>query len=216
MADKPDRGRLRRCWRAMLKDGSLAGLRSEGRLVALYVFYAADWTTCEVRFSMRRVAGLLGVHPTTVRRGISQLLDGGILEILGKPAGPVSTLYGICERARAVRAPDTSGAQERARVVRSPDTSGAQTAHEPCADRTRPVRGLRTLCARNTVLFSGSPVTTTGPSSTAHADGGTVPATAVPTSQPADSEIKCRLTTVSQNGHSTAHLSSSELLKDGT
>jgi hypothetical protein len=183
MPEKSSRGELRRRWREMLKDGSLAALRSEGRLVALYVFHAADWTSCEVRFSMRRVAGILGVHPTTVRRGISQLLDGGILEILGKSAGPGSTLYVVPERARAVRAPDTSGAQERARVVRSPDTSGAQSAHEPCAVRTRPVRGLRTLCARNSVLFSGSPVTTTESSTAALPAGGEEPAGGVPVSQ---------------------------------
>jgi hypothetical protein len=183
MPEKSSRGELRRRWREMLKDGSLAALRSEGRLVALYVFHAADWTSCEVRFSMRRVAGILGVQPTTVRRGISQLLDGGILEILGKPVGPGSTLYVVPERARAVRAPDTSGAQERARVVRSPDTSGAQSAHEPCAVRTRPVRGLRTLCARNSVLFSGSPVTTTESSTAALPAGGEEPAGGVPVSQ---------------------------------
>jgi hypothetical protein len=194
MADKPDRGRLRRRWRAMLKDGSLASLRSEGRLVALYVFYAADWTTCEVRFSMRRVAVLLGVHPTSVRRGIAQLLKSGILEILGKPAGPGSTLYGICDRARAVRAPDTSGAQDCARVVRSPDTSGAQTAHEPCAVRTRPVRGLRTLCARNSVLFSGSPVTTTESSTAALPAGGEEPAGGVPVSQREEGDSAAGLT----------------------
>ena len=133
MPEKSSRGELRRRWREMLKDGSLAALRSEGRLLALYVFHAADWTSCEVRFSMRRVAEILGVQPTTVRRGISQLLDGGILEILGKPVGPGSTLYVVPERARAVRAPDTSGAQERARVVRSPDTTRARTAHTMCA-----------------------------------------------------------------------------------
>jgi hypothetical protein len=182
MPEKSSRGELRRRWREMLKDGSLAALRSEGRLVALYVFHAADWTSCEVRFSMRRVAGILGVQPTTVRRGISQLLDGGILEILGKPVGPGSTLYVVPERARAVRAPDTSGAQERARVVRSPDTSGAQSAHEPCAVRTRPVRGLRTLCVRNSVLFSGSPVTTTGSSTAALPAGGAAPAGGEPVS----------------------------------
>jgi hypothetical protein len=198
MADKPDRGRLRRRWRALLKDGSIAALRSEGRLVSNYVFYAADWSTCELRLSMRRAAKFLGVHPTSVRRGISQLLDGGILEILGKPAGPGSTLYGICERARAVRAPDTSGAQERARVVRSPDTSGAQTAHEPCAVRTRPVRGLRTLCARNSVLFSGSPVTTTGSSTAALPTGGAAPAGGEPVSPSEEGESAAGLTGGSQ------------------
>jgi hypothetical protein len=194
MPEKSSRGELRRRWREMLKDGSLAALRSEGRLVALYVFHAADWTSCEVRFSMRRVAGILGVHPTTVRRGISQLLDGGILEILGKPVGPGSTLYVVPERARAVRAPDTSGAQERARVVRSPDTSGAQSAHEPCAVRTRPVRGLRTLCARNSVLFSGSPVTTTESSTAALPAGGEEPAGGVPVSQREEGDSAAGLT----------------------
>lgn len=194
MPEKSSRGELRRRWREMLKDGSLAALRSEGRLVALYVFHAADWTSCEVRFSMRRVAGILGVHPTTVRRGISQLLDGGILEILGKSAGPGSTLYVVPERARAVRAPDTSGAQERARVVRSPDTSGAQSAHEPCAVRTRPVRGLRTLCARNSVLFSGSPVTTTESSTAALPAGGEEPAGGVPVSQREEGDSAAGLT----------------------
>jgi hypothetical protein len=194
MPEKSSRGELRRRWREMLKDGSLAALRSEGRLVALYVFHAADWTSCEVRFSMRRVAGILGVHPTTVRRGISQLLDGGILDILGKPAGPGSTLYVVPERARAVRAPDTSGAQERARVVRSPDTSGAQSAHEPCAVRTRPVRGLRTLCARNSVLFSGSPVTTTESSTAALPAGGEEPAGGVPVSQREEGDSAAGLT----------------------
>lgn len=181
MAEKdPAKFETRRRWLAMMKDGSIAALRSEGRLVALYVFYAADWTSGEVRFSMRRVASLFGVQPTTVRRGISQLLDRGILEVLGKPEGPAATLYGVCERAPLVRAPDTSGAQSRTRAVRSPDTSGAQSAHEPCAVRTRPVRGLRTLCARNTINPIGSSLTTNGDFMRARPDGGQETATAVP------------------------------------
>lgn len=181
MAEKdPAKFETRRRWLAMMKDGSIAALRSEGRLVALYVFYAADWTSGEVRFSMRRVASLFGVQPTTVRRGISQLLDRGILEVLGKPEGPGATLYGVCERAPLVRTPDTSGAQSRTRAVRSPDTSGAQSAHEPCAVRTRPVRGLRTLCARNTINPIGSSLTTNGDFIRARPDGGQETATAVP------------------------------------
>jgi hypothetical protein len=195
MAEKdPAKFETRRRWLAMMKDGSIAALRSEGRLVSNYVFYAADWTTGEVRFSMRRVASLFGVHPTTVRRGIAQLLEGGILEILGKPEGPGATLYGVCERAPLVRAPDTSRAQSRTRAVRAPDTSGAQSAHEPCAVRTRPVRGLRTLCARNSVLFSGSPVTTTESSTAALPAGGEEPAGGVPVSQREEGDSAAGLT----------------------
>jgi hypothetical protein len=173
MADKQksDKGEMRRRWRAMLDDGSLAALRSEGRLAALYVLYAANWSSCQVRLSMRRAAKAIGVHPTTVRRGISQMIDGGLLEVLEPGDGTGTTLYMVPERARLVRTPDTSGAQGRARLVRTPDTSGAQgcarlvrtpdtsgarSGHEPCAERARVVRGARTLCARNSFSFIGS------------------------------------------------------------
>lgn len=172
------KGEMRRRWRAMLEDGSLAALRSEGRLAALYVFYAADWSTCEVRLSMRKAAKSLGVHPTTIRRGISQMVFCGILEILEKHDGSGKTRFVVSERARAVRTPDTSGAQGCARVVRTPDTSGAQGAHEPCAERARAVRGARTLCARNSVLSSGSPVRTSGIASEASPGAGASPAPA--------------------------------------
>jgi hypothetical protein len=145
----------------MLEDGSLAALRSEGRLMALYVLHMADWSSCELKFSMRRAARVLTAQPTTVRRGVAQLVEAGILEVLAKPTGPGPTRFVVAERARVVRTPDTSGAQDCARAVRSPDTSGAQSGHEPCADRARVVRGVRTLCARNSFLFSGSSLTTT-------------------------------------------------------
>ena len=131
---KPSRkGEMRRRWRAMMDDGSLAALRSEGRLAALYVLYAADWSSCHVRLSMRRAAKSLGVHTTTVRRGIAQMISGGLLEVLEPGEGGGRTLYVVSERARAVRAPDTSRARSRAPAVRAPDTGGARPGHEPCA-----------------------------------------------------------------------------------
>lgn len=175
---KKSQGELRRRWRAMLEDGSFAELRSEGRLVAIYVLYAADWSSCELKFSMRRVAEFMSVQPTTVRRGVSQLVSAGILEILDKGEGPRSSRFLVTERARTVRTPDTSGAHHCAPLVRSPDTSGAQTAHEPCAVRTRAVRGPRTLCARNSFLFIGSPVTTNESSNEASPGAGQEPAPA--------------------------------------
>lgn len=172
------KGEMRRRWRAMMDDGSLAALRSEGRLAALYVLYAADWSSCHVRLSMRRAAKSLGVHVTTVRRGISQMISGGLLEVLEPGEGGGKTLYVIPERARAVRAPDTSRARSRAQAVRAPDTSGARAGHEPCAPRARAVRTARTLCARNSFLFSGSPVRTSGDSSEATPGAGHGPAPA--------------------------------------
>lgn len=176
---KPSRrGELQRRWREMLEDGSLAALRSEGRLMALYVLHNADWATCEVRFSMRRAARAMRVQPTTVRRGVAQLVDAKVVEVLGKPEGSGKTRFVVGGCARAVRTPDTSRAQGRARVVRTPDTSGAQSGHEPCAERARAVRGARTPCARNSFLFSGSSLTTTETPHTATPVAGQGPAKA--------------------------------------
>jgi hypothetical protein len=134
MNEKPARkAELRTRWRLAMEDGSLASLRSEGRLVALYVFLKADWSTCEVRFSMRKVAEVLGVQPTTVRRGVSQIVAAGILRVLGKSADGLQTKFVVERCAPLVRTPDTSRAQPRAPLVRTPDTSGAQRAHTLCA-----------------------------------------------------------------------------------
>jgi len=176
--EKSRKGEMRRRWRAMLEDGSLAALRSEGRLVALYVLYAADWSSCEVRLSMRWAAKSIGVHPTTIRRGITQMVELGILEVLGKHEGSGKTRFVVPERAPLVRAPDTSGARPRTRAVRAPDTGGARAGHEPCAERARVVRGARTLCARNSVLSSGSQLRTSGDTSEASPGAGQGPAPA--------------------------------------
>jgi hypothetical protein len=177
---KSQQGELRRRWRALIEDGSFARLRSEGRLVAIYVLYAADWSSCELKFSMRRVATFMSAQPTTVRRGVSQLIEAGILGVLDKGDGPRSSRFVVRECAPLVRTPDTSGAQDCAPLVRSPDTSRAQTAHEPCAVRTRAVRGVRTLCARNTFLFIGRPVSTNEYSNEASPGGGEEPPPARP------------------------------------
>lgn len=177
MSEKASRkAELRTRWRLALEDGALASLRSEGRLVALYVLQKADWSTCRVRMSMRRAAGSLGVQPTTVRRGIAQMIAAGILREVGKQDGSVLTIFEFERRAQGVRAPDTARAHPRAQGVRAPDTSGAQRAHEPCAPRTRAVRSARTRCAHDSVLASGIPVNTSGDTSAAPPPAGEGPA----------------------------------------
>lgn len=155
-------GEMRRRWKAMLEDGSLSSLRSEGRLAALYVLYAADFSTCQVRMSIRRAAKLVGVHPTTIRRGIAQMISCGVLEVLEKPEGSGRTVFLVAARARAVPPPGTSGAHSGHEPCPPPGTSGARSGHEPCAERARVVRGARTLCARNSFRSIGSPITTNG------------------------------------------------------
>jgi hypothetical protein len=158
---KPSRkGELRRRIRALFEDGSVARLGSEGRLVANWVFHVADWSTCEARFSYRRAAKAMCSHVTSVRRAISQMIEAGIIEPLGKEGNSGKSRFRILERAQPVLTPDTPCARERARPVRAHDTPCARTEHTVCAPRTRPVRAARTPCARESVLFSGSPVRT--------------------------------------------------------
>jgi hypothetical protein len=167
---------LRTRWREILADGSMARLRSEGRLVALYVLSVADWSTCLARFTMRRAAKGMGVHPTTVRRGIAQMVQAGILQVLDKPGGNGKTSFLILGRAPLVRTPDTARARGCAPLVRTPDTSGARSGHGSCAQRAPLVRAPDTGCAHSSVLLSGSPVRTSESSSTADAGAGRKPA----------------------------------------
>ena len=173
MSDKPQAGKaeLRNRWKSAIDNGLLAELRSEGRLVALFVFWAADWATCDVRFSMRKIAARLGVHQTTVRRGVSQMIAAGLLEKMANSDGGKVTAFRVLDCARVVRTPNTSGAHQCARVVRTPNTSGAQSEHEPCAVRARAVRSARTLCAHKSVLPSGSQSSTGVSSEASPADG---------------------------------------------
>lgn len=171
-------GEMRRRWRAVLEDGSLAALGSEGRLVASYVQYWADFQTCEIRFSMRYVAKYLKVQATTVRRGISQMVDCGILCVLDGPGQSGRTRYVVKERRQDEPEVRTLRAQGCAQGVRTPDTLRAQGAHATCAERAHHVRRVRTLGAHNSFLSIGSPKRTNDELSVAAPLAGEEPATA--------------------------------------
>jgi hypothetical protein len=171
-------GEMRRRWRVFLEDGSLAALGSEGRLVASYVQYWADFQTCEVRFSMRYVAKYLKVQATTVRRGISQMVDCGILSVVDGSTKSGRTRYVVQERQEDGSVVRTLRAQGCAQGVRTPDTLRAQGAHATCAERAHHVRRVRTLGAHNSFLSIGSPKRTNGESSEATPVAGQGPAPA--------------------------------------
>ena len=127
-----DRGVMRRRWRALMEDGSLGRLRSEGRLMALYAFYWADFTSCTLRFSIRGAARHMGVGFTTARRGVNQLVELGILEVIGEPDTYGRVTYRFAEA-------HTSGVRPDHEPCAPPITSGDQPDHEPCAPRSRAV-----------------------------------------------------------------------------
>jgi hypothetical protein len=181
------KGELRRRWREFLEDGSMARLRSEGRLVALYVLQVADWSTCEARFSMRRASSCLHVHRNTVCRGISQLLECGILEILHKGSAGKSTKYRIAKRPQVVDQAPTVRGRERPQVVDQAPTVRGRVDHEAWAQRLHKVGAAPTSGGRNSVLFSGSSVRTSEGTSEATAMAGAGPARPCPTPKDVES-----------------------------
>jgi hypothetical protein len=166
---KPGKGELRRRVRAFIEDGSLARLGSEGRLVAHYVFERADWSTGEIRFSMRHVARVMQVSPTAIRRGVEQMIRQEILAISVKGEGSGRSKYTVVGRTHSVSTPDTLRAQARAHSVSGVDTPRVRSAHTVCPERAHSVSGARTPCDPYSVLFSGIPVNTTGVTNAADA-----------------------------------------------
>jgi hypothetical protein len=174
-SSKSGKGELRRRVRAFIEDGSLARLGSEGRLVAHYVFERADWSTGEIRFSMRHVARVMKVSPTAIRRGVEQMVREEILAISAKREGSGRSKYTVVGRTHSVSTPDTPCAQGRTHSVSTTDTPRVQSAHTVCPERAHSVSGVRTPCDLYSVLFSGIPVNTTEITNAADATDGEGP-----------------------------------------
>lgn len=143
--EKTDRGEMRRRFKALIASGTLGRLRSEGRLMACYILYYADFTTCRVRVSGRGAAKTLGVSPNTVRRGLKQLVDATVLvevvdEKVSRPTYEVLV---------APTAGGNGSCPERTRVVTGVGTARVRSVHERCARRARVVP---------TVGTSGDPI----------------------------------------------------------
>lgn len=154
------RGELRRRWRAWMEDGSMGRLRSEGRLMALYVLLRADFEKCTVRFSARGAARLMDVAVNTARRGISQLVEAGILEVLERGDGTTQSTYGFLDPDTSRVRPGHGSCAQRTRLVCAPDTGGVRSAHGSCSERTPPVCAAHTRGVRITRFPVGSSITT--------------------------------------------------------
>lgn len=143
--EKTDRGEMRRRFKALIASGTLGRLRSEGRLMACYILYYADFTTCRVRVSGRGAATTMGVSPTTVRRGVSQLMEASVLSLVAGETGSRPTYEVLLPPGNGGHEP----CAERTRAVSGVVTSRVRSVHERCARRTRAV---------STVDTSGDPI----------------------------------------------------------
>ena len=123
----------------MLAGGALARLGSEGRLMACYVLYWADFEKCTMKVSIRGAAKVLGVSPNSVRRGLLQLADEGVLALVAKGTGSHRSQYEF------MPPPGHATCALRSRSVTPPVTRRDPSAHVACTERTRSVYGAHTL-----------------------------------------------------------------------
>lgn len=137
MAEKKtaDRGEMRRRVKSLLTGGTVGRLRSEGRLMACYVFFFADFTTCHVRVSVRGAAKTMGVSPNTVRRGLQQLVEAAVVALV-EDAGRSRATYEVL---LPLPSEGNEPCTERTPLVTGGVTSRVQSVHERCARRSRAV-----------------------------------------------------------------------------
>ena len=123
-------GEMRRRHEAIIRSGILRKVRSEGRLVFALALCWADYKTCQFRMSIRGAATTAGVEPTSIRRGLTQLLELGVIQ-----AGPKE-----------------AGKRQRYRFA-----TPQKSAHEPCTRGSLPVSSARTECdPYSSIVLKGS------------------------------------------------------------
>lgn len=131
------RGEMRRRHEAIIRSGALRGLRSEGRMVFFLALCWADYKTCQFRMSIRGAATTAGVQPNSVRRGLAQLIELGVIQA-GPPQPGKRQLYRF-------RPPENSGDESLpgggTSRDRPPVTHRDHPGHHSCTARTRAVYG---------------------------------------------------------------------------
>lgn len=146
---KASSGAMRRRQDEIFRSGVMADIGSEGRLVFAVAAAWADYRTCEFKMSARGAARICGVKPTTIRRGLEQLIANGVIEAGPKTSGTrrryrFSQPMGedtrrdrgehvaCARRTRSVTGGGHATCPERTRSVRAPDTLRARAGHDPC------------------------------------------------------------------------------------
>ena len=112
-------GEMRRRHEAIVRSGVLSSIRSEGRLVFVIALVWADYKSCQFTMSYRGAASMAGVQVNSIRRGLKQLIDAGILE-----QGPRKGLRGQYRFKSPPSGAHTQGDRGGARAVTGAHTGG--------------------------------------------------------------------------------------------
>lgn len=151
-----DTGSMRRLHEAIIRSGALGRIGSEGRLVFAIALCWADYKSCAFTFSARGAAKIACVEVNSVRRGLRQLAQAGIIEQSTKRSG-IRRRFRFCvptvTTVPTIGTDATVGAhtpcvRPRARSVCAPVTQRVRSAHTSCAQRTRSVTPIPQLSSR--------------------------------------------------------------------
>ena len=96
--EQSPRLRLNKRLKAIIATGVLPSLSPSAHTVLSYAIAHGDFTTCKVFLGARTVAGKAfngGKYRTSARRGIAELLDVGILELLEQQTYRKAAVYRI-------------------------------------------------------------------------------------------------------------------------
>ena len=129
-------GEMRRRHEAIVRSGILSTVRSEGRLVFCIALVWADYKSCQFTMSCRGAASMAGVQVNSIRRGLKQLVEVGILEKGPSKRGrgqyrfksPPSGAHTQGDRGRT---PPVSGAHTGGDRGRTPGVCAAHTVGDP-------------------------------------------------------------------------------------
>lgn len=147
-SEKAGRGEMRRRHERIIRSGALGRLRSEGRLVFAIALCWADYGKCTFRMSIRGAATVTGVQPTTIRRGLAQLIQAGIVEAGDKEPGKRQRYRFRTPEGGHRSCPPRSHSvtPNRSPLVPPPVTTRNPSGHGVCAQRSPGVSSARTPC----------------------------------------------------------------------
>jgi hypothetical protein len=92
-------GELRRRWELLWEAGCFVRLGAQGLRMALWVHRKANWSTGEIFVSVRQIARQMGSAPSTVQRGINELVEEGVIELVRGGGPGRSSVYVVPNRA---------------------------------------------------------------------------------------------------------------------
>jgi len=146
---KAHTGEMRKRHEQIIRSGVLGKIGSEGRLAFAVALCWADYGSCQFRMSARGAAKVAGVAVTTMRRGISQLVAAGVLEVgAAEPGRRQKYRFSVPRAHEACAPPDTLCVRPLTRGVRAAHTGGARGAHEACAQRAQGVSSFPQCSSR--------------------------------------------------------------------